>query len=60
MEYLDEDGSIDVSELYEANDDGEGTILATNEALTKKDINMWNRQPGLDFLSISAKKYAFS
>ena len=46
VEYLDEDGSIDISELYEANDNGEGVVVAKSEALTKKDINTWRTLPG--------------
>jgi len=43
---LDEDGSIDVSELYEANDNGYGVLVATNGTFTKKDKNAWKRLPG--------------
>ena len=32
VEYLDEDGSVDVSELYEANNNGQGVVVADSKA----------------------------
>ena len=52
VEYLDEDGSIDISELYEANDNGEGVVVANSEALTKKDINTWRTLPGMKVANV--------
>ena len=34
-------------ELYDANDNGEGVVVAKSEALTKKDINTWRTLPGI-------------
>ena len=48
VEYLDEDGTVDVTEIYEANDNGEGILVATNQALTKKEKKTWAKLPGVD------------
>ena len=56
VEYLDEDGTVDVTELYEANDNGHGILIATNQALTKKEIKTWKKLPGI---AISAAKHLF-
>ena len=36
VEYLDEDGSVDTTELYEANNNGQGVVVANNNALKKR------------------------
>ena len=46
VEYLDEDGSVDVSELYEADDNGQKIVLATNGALSNKTKKIWKKSPG--------------
>jgi hypothetical protein len=52
VEYLDEDGSVDVSELYEANNNGQGVVVANNTALKKRDITAWRTSPGRSLLPI--------
>ena len=46
VEYLDEDGSVDVTELYEANNNGQGVVVADSKALKKRDITAWRASPG--------------